>query len=99
VLEALACGLPVITTGVSVLPELIGAGGGQLLTEAGAVELSEAVRGILSDTDRYNLMTKRAFETAQQYSLECWRDTVGQHLRSAWSGSAVNEVKSLRADG
>jgi glycosyltransferase involved in cell wall biosynthesis len=99
VLEALACGLPVVTTGVSVLPELIGAGGGQLLTEAGTVELADAVREILSDTDRYNLMTERAFETAQQYSLERWRDAVGQHLRSAWCASAVNEGQSMRADG
>jgi len=32
VLEAMACGLPVITTRVSVLPELIGIGGENCLT-------------------------------------------------------------------
>jgi glycosyltransferase involved in cell wall biosynthesis len=84
VLEAMACGLPVITTRVSVLPDLIGSGGGLLLDEATASDVAEAVVKALSDRDRYRIMSQRAIETAAQFSLERWRDTIGSKLQSAW---------------
>ena len=84
VLEALACGLPVVTTRVSVLPELIGGGCGLLLEEASPVAIARAVRGVLSDTRRYEQMSSRAEETARQYSLERWREQIGGLLRAAW---------------
>jgi glycosyltransferase involved in cell wall biosynthesis len=105
VLEALACGLPVVTTRVSVLPELIGAGGGQLLDEATPAAVAEAVLAILSDADRYRAMSVRAIETAGCYSLERWRDTIGNQLRSAWgelanisagTGTNTTDFKNLK---
>ena len=84
VLEALACGLPVITTRVSVLPQLISSGCGLLLEETSPVAIGRAVRGVLSDVKRYEEMSAQATETARQYSLECWRDTIGGLLRAAW---------------
>lgn len=98
VLEALACGLPVVTTGISVLPELIGAGGGLLLTDATPSTLADGVAGILSDRERYRRMSARAVETASQYSLEKWRDTIGDKLRLAWgelqAGRSASEAHS-----
>jgi len=88
VLEALATGLPVITTKVSILPQLIGQGGGQeagmLLDEATPAQLVEAVRRCLADGARYHQMSASAVATARGYTLESWRDTIGQHLQTAW---------------
>lgn len=84
VLEALATGLPVITTRVSILPQLIGQGGGVLLDAATPAQLAEAVRRCLGDAELYNQMSKSAAATARGYTLENWRDTIGRHLQSAW---------------
>jgi hypothetical protein len=84
VLEALACGLPVITTPVSVLPQLMNQGCGVLLEERSPEALAAAVEKIISDKETYRLMSAQARETAAEYSLERWRDTIGEMLRAAW---------------
>ncbi len=99
VLEALACGLPVVTTRVSVLPQLIGAGGGQLLDSTKPEAVAGAVIEILSNHDRYRTMSALAIQTARRYSLEQWRDTIGEHLRSAWGELTFEELELLRTDG
>jgi glycosyltransferase involved in cell wall biosynthesis len=82
--EALACGLPVVTTHVSVLPQLVGSGCGVLIEKAAPAEVARAVRYCLEDAQRYRDMSARASETAQQYSLEQWRDAIGNMLQTAW---------------
>jgi len=67
-----------------VLPQLIGTGCGILLEEATPVAIAQAVRECLSDEESYRTMSARAIETARPYSLERWRDTIGDLLRSAW---------------
>ncbi|MEP7338517.1 MAG: glycosyltransferase family 4 protein [Acidobacteriota bacterium] len=90
-LEALACGLPAVTTKVSALPQLVGGGAGVLLDEATPQAVAAAVRQCLSDKDGYQQMSKRAFETARRYSLERWRDRIGQALTAAWGRLRSNE--------
>ncbi len=94
VLEALACGLPVITTRVSVLPQLLQSGAGRLLDEATPAALAEAIRFCLSDAHRYQKMSSAAAITARAYSLEGWRDFIGARLRSAWGPLKRREVPS-----
>jgi glycosyltransferase involved in cell wall biosynthesis len=90
VLEALASGMPVITTRVSVLPDLISSGCGVLLDSSSSTELSKAVIDICSDSNKYEEMSSKAIETAQKYSLEDWRDFIGKTLREAWNISTLS---------
>ena len=84
VLEALAHGLPVITTRVSVLPELIGKGCGKLIAAPSPFELAGAVTEVLSNLNEYSEMSREAIETARQYSLERWQQRIKEHLCVAW---------------
>jgi glycosyltransferase involved in cell wall biosynthesis len=87
VLEALACGVPVVTTRVSVLPQLIGTGCGSLIEEATAPAVAGAIRQCLTDASLYHSMSAQAMATASGYSLERWRDVIGAQLRGAWGRS------------
>jgi glycosyltransferase involved in cell wall biosynthesis len=84
VLEALACGLPVVSTRVSVLGQLIGAGGGALLDAATPIEVARGIHWCLADANRYQMLSSAAIRTAAQYSLEGWRDMIGSFLRPGW---------------
>ncbi|WP_406700189.1 glycosyltransferase family 4 protein [Singulisphaera sp. Ch08] len=84
VLEALACGVPVVTTRVSVLPRLIEQGGGVLIEEATPAAVASAVKTCLSHAESYRDLSRRAVQTASRYSLERWRDTIGDLLRERW---------------
>ena len=84
VLEALACGLPVVSTRVSVLGQLIGAGGGVLIDHATAMELANGIRWCLADEARYRMLSLAAIRTASEYSLEKWRDTIASLLIPRW---------------
>lgn len=90
VLEALANGLPVITTKVSVLPTLLASGCGVLLDEPNVHELSNAVVDVCSDRIKYEEMSSRAIETVRNYCLEDWRDMIGATLREAWNVSTLS---------
>jgi hypothetical protein len=83
VLEALASGLPIVTTRVSVLPQLIGAGCGELLDDTQPVNLATAITRCL-EPDRYARMSSNAIQVARRYSLEHWRDKIGKRLTRAW---------------
>ena len=95
VLEALAGGLPVITTRVSVLPQLLESGAGILLKKADAKELSDAVIRLFADGPAYSVMSATAIETSRQFSLERWRDVIGESLRKAWN---VNSLSSKNVE-
>lgn len=85
VLEALATGLPVVATPVSVLPQLLGTGCGVLVAESTAHALADAIAKALSSPAAYEGMSRQAIATASQYSLENWRQTIGALLTPAWA--------------
>ena len=99
VLEALAHGLPVITTNISVLPRLISEGCGMLLDEPTPNALAAAVSQISSSDTDYDRMSRKALETAQQYSLENWRDSIGRSLREAWEVDSLSTTLELSRNG
>lgn len=91
VLEALATGLPVITTPVSVLPQLLTRGGGVLINERTPEAVARAVQYCLSNRVRYTTMSRMAIETAKEYSLESWRDQIGAHLEAVWGPLSAHD--------
>jgi glycosyltransferase involved in cell wall biosynthesis len=95
VLEALATGLPVITTKVSVLPSLLKSGCGILLKEGSADELVESIEKICSDPNMYSQMSKCAIDTAREYSLEHWRDLIGGTLSEAWKVDSLARKRQV----
>jgi glycosyltransferase involved in cell wall biosynthesis len=90
VIEALACGLPVVTTKVSVLPQLIGNNCGVLLNKPTPENVAKGIEEILVDEITYNQFSANAIETAKQYSLENWRDFIGENLRRSWNVSSLS---------
>lgn len=92
VLEALASGLPVVTTKVSALPQLVDKRCGVLLEEPTAECVALAVDAICSDPEKYRRMSSAAVATAQDYSLERWRDSIGETLRRSWEVDSLSSI-------
>jgi hypothetical protein len=98
VLEGLASGLPVVATRVSVLPQLLGKGCGILIDEATPEAVAQGIRKVLASADTYENMSRSAIETARQYSLESWRDTIGGYLEEAWGPLKKVESRKQKAE-
>ncbi len=96
--EALACGLPVITTPVSVLPYLVANDNGILLSDTAPQTIAGAVLELASNESRFRAMVRSAQSTAQHYSLENWRDAIGRHLEKAWGPCAEASGNRSRED-
>jgi glycosyltransferase involved in cell wall biosynthesis len=90
VLEALACGLPVITTKVSVLPELIKKDCGILINENSPEALAEAVIKLANDKNYFEKLSENAIKKASDFSLENWRDFIDENLRESWKVSSLS---------
>ncbi len=86
-LEAMACGLPVVATAVSVIPHLVGEGCGALLEATDPESVARAVLSLTADDRRLAEMSTRARETSRAYTLERWRDEIGERLRESWGRS------------
>ncbi len=91
VLEAMACGLPVVASRVSVLPHLLADGCGELLAGTTADDVAEAVIRLAGDPERMAAMGRAARERARGYTLERWRDLIGERLEAAW-GCPLKQV-------
>ncbi len=69
VLEAMACGCPVITSNISSLPEV--AGNAALLVDPANVEqLSQAMERLLKDDELYNDLRARGISQSERFSWE-----------------------------
>lgn len=84
VLEALAAGLPVIATRVSVIPHLLSNGCGILLDASTPSAVARGITDALKDPSHYEAMSQKAIARAQKYSLEAWSRVIGNHLFDAW---------------
>ena len=68
VLEAMACGCPVITSNTSSLPEVVGEAG-MLVNPCNLEELVDAMTKVLSDTVLAETLRKRGREQAEKIFL------------------------------
>ena len=84
VLEALACGVPVVSSRVSVLGDLLGEGGGALLDDVNPESIAAGIGWCLENDERYRKLSAQALRIAAQYSLEVWRDTIAANLTPGW---------------
>ena len=84
VAEALALGLPVVATPVSVLPTLLGAGCGVVVDTASPQLVADAIMALLRDPRRYADMSEQALKAATSLTLEGWQAAIQSVLEPAW---------------
>lgn len=76
VLEAMACGLPTITSDISSLPEV--AGDGAILVDPEDIaSIGKSIRGLLSDSQLRQTMSARAISQAKLFS---WKKVAAETL-------------------
>lgn len=68
-LEAMACGVPVITSRIASLPEIIGEAG-LLVTVGNEKELKQAMERILEDIDLRNELVQKGFDRSKLFTWE-----------------------------
>lgn len=79
VLEAMRCGVPVITSNVSSLPEIVGSGA-IMIDPSKPEEIAEAMKDLLTDKKMRDNLVKKGFEQATHFS---WQKTAKEFLKSA----------------
>lgn len=81
VMEAMACGLPVITNPVSVLPLLITpTNSGKILSDSSPETLASALKSFIQHPEMLEACGANALTLAKQYSLERWADFIAKEL-------------------
>lgn len=89
VLEAMACGTPVITSTVSSLPEVTGnSGAARLVSPADTDALAAAMREVMADSDLRTVMSQQALIRAAYFSWDkTARETVGVYRKAIKPGN------------
>lgn len=75
VLEAMACGVPVIVSNVSSLPEVVGSAG-ILVNPYSVDQIEQAIRTVVSDKKLWEKYSKAGIEQAKKFSWEKMARTV-----------------------
>lgn len=92
VVEAMACGLPVVASNVSVLPYLVGSDCGRILKVGTPENIAEAVMDCVHDPRVYTQLSHKAVEKVSKYSLENWINIIGSELKEKWN-KPINLVR------
>ena len=81
VLEAMACGTPVVTSNISSLPEVAGEAG-LLVNPYDVEELTETLKRVIGDSGLREDLIQRGFEQAKRFT---WAESA-HHLRDIYRG-------------
>lgn len=84
-LEAMACGIPVITSNTSSLPEVVG-DAGILINPHDTQELAWAFQSLTDDDDRHAELSRKGLERAQGFSWEKAGDRLAGLCRETANG-------------
>ncbi|RYF91787.1 MAG: glycosyltransferase family 1 protein [Chitinophagaceae bacterium] len=85
VVEAMACGVPVITSNTSALPEIAG-GAASLINPAKPNEICDAIVALLNDENLYQQLQQAGYLNAQRFS---WKNAALKTLE------VYNEMKTI----
>lgn len=83
VVEALTCGLPCVTSSVSVLPRLLREGGG-MVTDGSIDSIVEGILNLTNDAGVYEQHSQRALEIGKRYTLEKWAAQIYKLTPGDW---------------
>lgn len=101
-IEAMACGVPVITSNTSALPEIAG-GAACMVDPTNAQEMCEQIIALLSSPALYNDRRIKGFENAKRFSWKNAADTTvaiyNEVLASASKSSVYGYKSSMVMDG
>jgi glycosyltransferase involved in cell wall biosynthesis len=84
VLEALACGLPIVASNVSVIPFLI-RDCGRVLESPDPERVAATILDLLENPALLQTLGEIARQRASGYTLEVWQAQIAGHLRAAWN--------------
>jgi glycosyltransferase involved in cell wall biosynthesis len=87
-LEAMACGTPVVATPAGAAPELLESGGGELVKSSDPVVLADAVERVLTQSDEdWRIMSRKARSEAERHSWTKIGDQMEKALMKCLSNS------------
>ncbi|MDD3147208.1 MAG: glycosyltransferase family 1 protein [Candidatus Riflebacteria bacterium] len=89
-LEAMACGIPVVTSNVASLPEVVGSAG--IMNSPDDVEgLAQSVYKVLTNTDLRDTLVEKGLNRAKSFTWEKTADKIAEIYQS------INSSQSLRS--
>lgn len=97
VLEAMASGLPVVTSRTSVLPELVeNTHSGFALDDLSSESLASAIEKLIVDKELYESCSANAANTARQFSLERWVDYIATQVNAEFDWDLKRKAKIIK---
>ncbi|MGX1928627.1 glycosyltransferase family 4 protein [Flagellimonas sp. 2504JD4-2] len=76
ILEGMACGVPVITSNTSSMPEVAGDGSALMVDPLKPIEITEAMRSLIEDKMLADVLSEKGIERAKHFSWEAMAKNV-----------------------